>query len=137
QDHPASSGVRLRVEFIAGLAGELPPGSVVKLEDPPTAAKTAALRSAAPALPIYGGLGGAALLHELDAGAAGTMTGFALPQLLVEIVEAHGAGERGRARRIYEAALPLLVFEAQPVVGLGLRKDILRRRGAIATAVVR
>jgi 4-hydroxy-tetrahydrodipicolinate synthase len=127
----------MSVEFLARLAGELPPGSAVKLEDPPTAPKTAALRASAPGVPVYGGLGGAALLPELDAGAVGTMTGFALPHVLVEIVQAHASGDRGRARRVFEHALPLLVFEAQPVVGLGLRKEILRRRGAIADATVR
>jgi 4-hydroxy-tetrahydrodipicolinate synthase len=137
QDLPAVGGVRLPVEFLAGLAGQLPPGSVVKLEDPPTPAKTAALRAAAPGLEVFGGLGGTALLHELDAGSSGTMTGFALPHVLVEIVAAHRGGEAERARRVYEAALPLLLFEAQPVVGLGLRKEILRRRGAIADASVR
>jgi 4-hydroxy-tetrahydrodipicolinate synthase len=137
QDLPAVGGVRLPVEFLAGLAGQLPPGSVVKLEDPPTPAKTAALRAAAPELEVFGGLGGTALLHELDAGSSGTMTGFALPHVLVEIVAAHRGGEPERARRVYEAALPLLLFEAQPVVGLGLRKEILRRRGAIADASVR
>jgi len=68
---------------------------------------------------------------------SGTVTGFALPHVLVEIVAAHQAGEPERARRLYESALPLLLFEAQPVVGLALRKEILRRRGAIATAAVR
>jgi 4-hydroxy-tetrahydrodipicolinate synthase len=137
QDLPAVGGVRMPVDFLAGLAGELPPGSVVKLEDPPTPVKTAALRAAAPGLPVFGGLGGTALLYELEAGSSGTMTGFALPHVLVEIVAAHRAGEPDRARRVYEAALPLLVFEAQPVIGLGLRKEILRRRGAIAGATVR
>jgi 4-hydroxy-tetrahydrodipicolinate synthase len=137
QDLPAVGGVRMPVDFLAGLAGELPPGSVVKLEDPPTPVKTAALRAAAPALAVFGGLGGTALLYELEAGSSGTMTGFALPHVLVEIVAAHRAGEPDRARRAYEAALPLLVFEAQPVIGLGLRKEILRRRGAIAGATVR
>jgi 4-hydroxy-tetrahydrodipicolinate synthase len=137
QDLPAVGGVRLPVEFLAGLADQLPPGSVAKLEDPPTPAKTAALRAAAPELEVFGGLGGTALLHELDAGSSGTMTGFALPHVLVEIVAAHRGGEPERARRVYEAALPLLLFEAQPVVGLGLRKEILRRRGAIANASVR
>jgi 4-hydroxy-tetrahydrodipicolinate synthase len=137
QDLPAVGGVRMPVDFLAGLVGELPPGSAVKLEDPPTAAKIAALREAAPDFPVFGGLGGTQLLHELDAGSSGTMTGFALPQVLVEIVAAHAAGDPDRARRVYEAALPLLLFEAQPVIGLGLRKEILRRRGAIAGATVR
>jgi len=137
QDLPAVGGVRMPVDFLAGLAADLPLGSVVKLEDPPTPWKTAALREAAPDLPVFGGLGGTQLLHELDAGSSGTMTGFALPQVLVEIVSAHRAGDPERAKRVYEAALPLLVFEAQPVIGLGLRKEILRRRGAIADATVR
>jgi 4-hydroxy-tetrahydrodipicolinate synthase len=137
QDHPISSGVRMPVDFLAALADDLPPGSVVKLEEPPTAVKTAALRDAAPGFPIFGGLGGTALLHELEQGAVGTMTGFALPHLLVEIVDAYRSGDRDRARGVFEAALPLLVFEAQPVVGLGIRKEILRRRGAIADATVR
>jgi 4-hydroxy-tetrahydrodipicolinate synthase len=137
QDLPSVGGVRLPVDFLTALAAELPPGSVVKLEDPPTPVKTAALRAAAPSLAVFGGLGGTALLHELEAGSAGTMTGFALPHVLVEIVAAYQAGEPERARRSYESALPLLLFEAQPAVGLGLRKETLRRRGAIATATVR
>lgn len=137
QDFPAAGGVQLPVEFLADLAHVLPPGSAVKLEDPPTAAKIERLRKAAPALPIFGGLGGTALLQELEAGSDGTMTGFALPTILVEIVEAHSGGEPERARSRFETALPLLVFEAQPVVGLGVRKEILRRRGAISDATAR
>jgi 4-hydroxy-tetrahydrodipicolinate synthase len=129
--------VRLPVEFLAGLTEVLPPGSVIKLEDPPTATKTARVRSLAPGLPVFGGLGGVALLQELQAGAVGTMTGFACPELLVEIVESHEAGERSRAHAVFARALPLLVFEAQPGVGLGVRKEILRRRGAIVDATMR
>lgn len=135
QDHPASSGVKLPAEFLVQLASDLP-GAVVKLEDPPTGPKIRRLVADAPA-PVFGGLGGVALLEELDAGSAGAMTGFALPHVLVEIVDAHRAGDRERARRAFDAALPLLVFEAQPGVGVGLRKEILRRRGAIAHATVR
>ena len=120
---------------IAELSDELLPGSCAKLEDSPSAPKIARLRSTAPSLHAVGALGGVGLLHELDAGADGTMTGFAVPELLVEIVSANQAGERGRARRIFESELPLLAFEAQPVLELGLRKEILRRRGAIQTAI--
>lgn len=136
QDHPASSGVKLPVDFLAALTADLPPGPVVKLEDPPTGPKIARLRASA-SVQVFGGLGGVALLEELDAGAAGAMTGFALPHVLVEIVDAHRDGDRERARRAFDAALPLLAFEAQPGVGVGLRKEILRRRGAIAHATVR
>lgn len=137
QDHPASSGVKLPVEFIAHLAPDLPPDSVVKLEDPPTAPKIAQLRQTAGSYHIFGGLGGVALLSELEAGADGAMTGFALADVLVEIVRAYHAHDRERARELFHRALPLIVFEAQPGAGVALRKEILVRLGAIRHATVR
>jgi 4-hydroxy-tetrahydrodipicolinate synthase len=65
------------------------------------------------------------------------MTGFAAVEALVEIVSAFQMGERDRARAAYERALPLMVFEAQPGAGVALRKEILRRRSAIAHGTVR
>lgn len=137
QDHPTSSGVKMPVEFIASLYELLPPNSVCKLEDPPTAGKMHKLHAIEPGYQIFGGLGGVSLLHELDAGAAGAMTGFAIVELLVEIVAAHRRGDRAHAADAYERALPLMVFEAQPGAGVALRKEILRRRGAIAHGTVR
>lgn len=137
QDHPTSSGVKMPVEFIASLYELLPPGSVCKLEDPPTAIKMNKLRDLEPGYQIFGGLGGVSLLHELDAGSAGAMTGFAVSELLVEIVSAYRQGDRTHAAEAYQRALPLMVFEAQPGAGVALRKEILRRRGAIAHATVR
>jgi len=103
----------------------------------PTAAKMARLRALVPAYALYGGLGGVSLLYELDAGAAGTMTGFALPSVLASIVSAHQAGDHNLAQERFERALPLLDFEAQPGVGVALRKELLRQQGAIAHATVR
>jgi 4-hydroxy-tetrahydrodipicolinate synthase len=137
QDHPTSSGVKMPVEFIAGLFEHMPPNSIVKLEDPPTAPKMKRLLELAPGFQLFGGLGGVSLLHELDAGSSGAMTGFALPEILVGIVKAHQAGDRERARELFNAALPLMVFEAQPGAGVALRKEMLRRRGALAHATVR
>jgi 4-hydroxy-tetrahydrodipicolinate synthase len=93
--------------------------------------------NAAGAYTILGGLGGVALMQELDAGSSGTMTGFALPDVLVRVVAAHRSGQVETARRVFEEYLPLIVFEAQPGAGVALRKEILRRRGAIAHATVR
>jgi 4-hydroxy-tetrahydrodipicolinate synthase len=137
QDHPTSSGVKMPVEFIASLYEFLPPGSVCKLEDPPTPIKMNKLRELEPGYQIFGGLGGVSLLNELDAGSAGAMTGFAVVEMLAEIVSAFHAGDRKRAAAAYERALPLMVFEAQPGAGVALRKEILRRRGAIAHGTVR
>jgi 4-hydroxy-tetrahydrodipicolinate synthase len=137
QDHPASSGVKLTADFIASLLDVVPAGSAVKLEDPPTPPKIARLKELAPRVPIFGGLGGVALASELDAGASGTMTGFAFPETLLAIVRAHRAGEVDTARRLFVEALPMMLFESQPGIAAGLRKEILRRRGAIRHATVR
>lgn len=137
QDHPASSAVKMPAEFIAGLVATLPPGSAVKLEDPPTPPKIARLRALAGTVPIFGGLGGVSLLQDLYAGTDGVMTGFGFPETLVHIVRAHQTGDAEAARQIFDDALPLMVFESQPGIATGLRKEILRRRGAIRHATVR
>lgn len=136
QDHPASSAVQMPVEFIADLLSVLP-GAAVKLEDPPTPPKIARLRALAPDAPIFGGLGGVSLLGELAAGADGVMTGFGFPETLVTIVHAHQRGDLIAARHAYTEALPTMLFESQPGIATGVRKEILRRRGAIAHATVR
>ena len=137
QDHPPSSGVKLPIDFIAGLAEVLPPHSAVKLEDPPPAPKMAALLAQTGAFQVLGAYGGLTLLQELDAGADGVMTGFVLPETLVRIVRAYRAGDRARARHLFEQVLPLIVLDSQPGVGAALRKEVLRRRGVIAHATIR
>jgi len=137
QDHPASSGVELPPLLIAQLAEEVPQLTTVKLEDPPTPLKLGRLRAACPSLKLYGGLGGVYLLEELGRGANGTMTGFAFPELLVQIHAAHASGDLEGAEQAFFAALPLIRFEFQEAVGLALRKRIYRLRGAIESDHVR
>jgi 4-hydroxy-tetrahydrodipicolinate synthase len=136
QDEPAATGVIVPVSvLLACLATSR--ARVVKLEDPPTPPKIGRLLAADPGLAVFGGLGGAAALWELDRGACGTMTGFAYPEILRAIRLALVAGERDRAGRLFDRYLPLIAYEAQPIVGLGIRKEVLRRRGAIASAATR
>ncbi len=137
QDHPVSSGVKLPVEFLASLESVLPPGSAIKLEDPPAPSKIAALRRQTAAFSIFGGLGGLTLFEEMRAGADGTMTGFCIPDFLVQIVMSCREGQLDTARSLHDYALPLMLFETQPGAGASLRKEILRRRGFIAHATVR
>lgn len=65
------------------------------------------------------------------------MTGFAYPELLVELQTDCDAGRWDEAARLFYAILPLIRFEFQPGVGVSLRKKILQRRGAIENATVR
>jgi 4-hydroxy-tetrahydrodipicolinate synthase len=65
------------------------------------------------------------------------MTGFAYPEMMVDVVKAHAAGDIEKAHDIFDAYLPLARYEQQPGVGLAVRKHILAERGVIASAVVR
>jgi 4-hydroxy-tetrahydrodipicolinate synthase len=82
-------------------------------------------------------MGGVYFYEELVRGAAGTMTGFAFPEVLVAIHTAYTAGDRAGARAIFYRYLPLIRYEGQPGIGLALRKELLRRRGVIASAAIR
>jgi 4-hydroxy-tetrahydrodipicolinate synthase len=137
QDHPASSGVWMSAEFLASLAAESRKCRVVKLEEEPSPPKIRRLLAENPELAVLGGLGGIMLLEELRAGAAGTMTGFGFPEILVEVVRRFRAGDEAGARDVFYRACPLIRFENQPLLNLPIRKLVYQRRGAIASARVR
>ncbi len=139
QDHPQSSGVTMPAALIARILTEVEAVRAVKNEAPPSAVKAEALLALTVGRPftLLGGLGALSLLDELDAGSDGTMTGFAYPEVLTAVTDAYAAGDRARARLLYEAFLPWLVFEATASVSLAIRKEFLRLRGRIAHAGVR
>ena len=105
-DYPASFGVSLSVDLIGRLArdGVAP---YIKAEDPPVIGKQRRVLAAADGrIGVFGGLGGAWLYEELEAGAAGVMTGLAFPEVLVEIVARFAAGDRAGAAAVFDRALP-------------------------------
>jgi 4-hydroxy-tetrahydrodipicolinate synthase len=136
QDYPEASGVRISTATTLGVIEDCPFVVAVKSEAPPTAA---AISSIAPHtdVPLFGGLGGVGLLDELAAGAAGAMTGFSHPEGLQQALVAWEEGGFPAARAAFSPWLPLVNFEAQPGIGLAMRKEILRRRGVFADGAVR
>jgi 4-hydroxy-tetrahydrodipicolinate synthase len=82
---------------------------------------------------ILTGNGGLYLPQELARGADGAMTGFAWPEMLVEVCDQFVRGDSGEAEDLFDAYLPLVRHEQQPGIGLALRKEVLWRRGAIAS----
>lgn len=136
-DYPATTGILLSAELVGRMFNEIPQVKVIKLEEPPTGAKIAQLRKLCPELSILGGLGGMYLLEELQRGADGIMTGFSYPEILQAIYRAYRAGDLASAQRIFFGACPLLRYEFQPGIGLAVRKEIYRRRGAIHCAHIR
>jgi len=142
QDYPPISGYAMEPSLVARIARDVPAARTIKLEDPPTPFKisrilelTAAKRGEA--VTIFGGLGGVFLLEELMAGAGGAMTGFAFPAILVKVVSLFRAGHIDDAAREFYAKVPLMRFEFQEGIGMAIRKEVLRRRGAIANAAIR
>jgi 4-hydroxy-tetrahydrodipicolinate synthase len=137
QDHPASSSVWMSTAVIAGIAAAAPHCRVVKLEDEPSPPKIRRLLAQSPSSLVLGGLGAMMLIEELRAGAVGTMTGFGYPESLVDIVGRWFAGDTDGARAAFYRIAPLVRFENQQGISLAIRKEIYRRRGAMASAHVR
>jgi 4-hydroxy-tetrahydrodipicolinate synthase len=139
QDYPPISGYAMEPHLLARIAAEIPRARTIKLEDPPTPFKTARILEAVGGVEvrIFGGLGGVFLLEELLAGAAGAMTGFAYPEVLVRIVSLFREGRIDEAADVFYGAVPLMRFEFQEGIGMAIRKEVLRRRGALASAATR
>ena len=142
QDEPVTTQVVMPPAFIGRVVAEIPRIEAVKLEEAPTLPKITRLRALFQRrVAIFGGLGGCYFFEELSRGADGAMTGFPYPEALRAIRDEFVAGRRGTARALFYRWLPLIRFESQPGstpgTSVGIRKEILRRRGWIRSAYVR
>ena len=141
QDFPLATEVVIPTSVILQIVQDCPTCVMLKHEDWPGLDKISALRDAstggARRISILCGNGGLYLPEELERGADGAMTGFAFPEMMAHVIAAYRAGQTERARDIFDAYLPLIRYEAQPGLGLALRKATLARRGAIAHDTIR
>src|SRR6201996_5541738 len=113
-----------------------------KHEDWPGLEKISALRNfqkdgSLRPLSILCGNGGLFLDFEMERGADGAMTGYAFPELLIDVVKLSKEGRRDAAHDLFDAHLPLIRYEQQPGAGLAVRKYVLQKRGIIATSAQR
>jgi len=142
QDFPMTTGVNISTQLFSKLVGDFPQLVMLKHEDWPGLNKLTAVRkletdTGTRRVSILTGNGGLFLPMELERGADGAMTGFAYPEMLVKVVDLYRDGDRQKANDIFDAYLPLVRHEQQLGAGLAIRKEILRRRGAIACAATR
>ncbi|MCJ8325274.1 MAG: dihydrodipicolinate synthase family protein [Rhizobiales bacterium] len=142
QDFPLATGVVIPVSVILKIVADVPNCVCLKHEDWPGLAKITEFKHKTTAnklreISILCGNGGLYLPEEMHRGADGAMTGFSYPEMMVKLVNAHQANEPEKAREIFDAYLPLVRYEAQPVLGLAIRKYILAKRGCIATPTLR
>lgn len=141
QDYPLSTQVQITPSVILKIISSHSNCVMLKHEDWPGLAKITALRTAsdqgARRISILVGNGGIFLPEELTRGADGAMTGFAYPEMMVDVWKAHAAGNVERAQNLFDAYLPLARYEQQPGFGLVIRKYILAKRGAIGSGALR
>lgn len=138
QDFPLVTTVTIPTSVILRIVADCPTCVMLKHEDWPGLDKISAIRAAGGRrISILCGNGGQFLPEEMARGADGAMTGFAYPEMMAQVVAACRAGARDRAQDIFDAYLPLVRFEAQPGLGLAVRKHILWTRGAIAHPTLR
>lgn len=84
---------------------------------------------------IQGGAAGRYFIDEYARGACGTMPACEICDVHVQLWDALEAGDDRGARDIFNRMLPLLNLES--LYGVVIYKEVLRRRGIIASAYVR
>jgi 4-hydroxy-tetrahydrodipicolinate synthase len=136
QDYPQTTGVYLPVNVFERLVDDFKQLVMLKHEDAPGLAKLTKVREGEKKpgrrrVSILVGNGGLYYPQEMRRGADGAMTGFAWPEMLVQVYDLFARGKAEEAEDLFDIYLPLVRHEVQPAIGLALRKEVLYRRGAI------
>lgn len=141
QDYPQLTQVFMSPGLINRCFADFHSLKMLKHEESPGLRKLSRVRAADKErnrrISILVGNGGIHLPQELARGADGAMTGFAFPEMLVEVCRRFARGDADGAEDVFDAYLPLVRHELQPGIGLALRKETLRRRGVIESARAR
>lgn len=142
QDYPLVLSVVMTPGVIRRVIQDCPSCVMVKHEDWPGLDKISALRSfekegSMRPISILTGNGALFLDFELDRGADGAMTGYAFPDMLVDVVRLSRQGRRDAAHDLFDAHLPLIRYEQQQGVGLSVRKYVMKRRGILSSSAQR
>jgi 4-hydroxy-tetrahydrodipicolinate synthase len=138
QDYPLTLSVIMTPQVIRQIVQDHPSCVMLKHEDWPGLEKISAIRrfdkeGSMRHVSILCGNGGLFLDFEMERGADGAMTGYAFPDMLVDVVRLQQEGKREEAHDLFDAHLPLVRYEQQQGVGLAVRKYVLQKRGAIAS----
>ncbi len=142
QDYPLTFSVQMTPAVIRRVVNENDSCVMLKHEDWPGLDKISTLRGferdgSMRHISILCGNGGLFLDFEMERGADGANTGYAFPDMLVEVVRLSALGRRDEAHDLFDAHLPLLRYEQQPGVGLAVRKYVMMRRGLLASEAQR
>lgn len=136
QNAPRPMGLGLDPARVLEIASAAPAIRYVKEENMPCGQRITALQAGGAGLDgVFGGAGGRYITDELSRGALGTMPAVEIADLHVALIAAHRAGDEQQVRTLFERTLPLLNMQA--IFRWRLTKEVLRRRGLIASTFVR
>ena len=139
QDFPKANGVHISLNAWRMIIDSCETVGMLKAEDEPGLKKLSAIRAAEAdgmrPVTILTGNNGIDLPQELGRGADGAMTGFAFPDVLATVIALFDVGHTEEAEDLFDDYLAVNRYELR--MGITVRKELLRRRGAIATAVCR
>ena len=142
QDYPPANDVILSVPLICRLIAEFEQIVVFKSEDNPGLGKLVRIRETCEKegirrISILSGRGALFAALAQMRGADGVASGFAYPEMLVEVFDAVGRGDNDAACDLYDIFLPLICHELQPKIGVPVRKYILYKRGLLTSPLAR
>lgn len=122
------------------IADSCPTVTHIKVETLPVSGKVAEMVAAAgDALTVFGGAGGSYFIEEMRRGARGTMPFCSQPAEFVRVWELFQAGDARGARALFDGTIMAVNRLAAQSGDLfyHVHKQLLVRRGVIATALVR
>lgn len=137
QDFIPPIGTPMSAELLSRLLIEIPQVRFLKEEAilPGHVMTAVARRTGSHLEGMMGGQGGRFLFDEVARGCRGTMPACQVTDVHVDIWDLIEAGDMTGARALFNRLLPLLNFEW--MFSVALYKEVLRRRGVIATSVCR
>jgi 4-hydroxy-tetrahydrodipicolinate synthase len=139
QDYPLTFSVVMTPDVIRRIVKENESCMMLKHEDWPGLDKITKLREferdgSMRHIAILTGNGGLFIDFETERGADGANTGYAFPEMLVDVVRFCAAGRRDEAHDLFDAHLPYLRYEQQQgALGLAVRKYVMMRRGILTS----
>jgi len=141
QDYPQSTGVATSLACFSRLVHDFPQLIMLKHEDFPGLRKITQLRrleqNGQRRVSVLVGNNGLYIPQEMRRGVDGMMTGFSYPEMLVQVARLFRENKAEQAEDLFDIYLPLVRHEYQFGISLAIRKEVLRRRGAIRCAATR
>jgi 4-hydroxy-tetrahydrodipicolinate synthase len=137
QNYNGPVGTPMSSALVARMCRELPNVEYIKEETLPEPRRISETLAAAgdTCKGVFGGQGGIYFLDEMRRGACGNMPACQATDVHVAIWNRLVAGDETGARQLFNRLLPLINYER--LYGVAVYKEVLYRRGIIATTVSR